>query len=299
MRTKDLVYTLLTVTYLALTTHASNTALTIDENGTTEFSGQVKMNSKIQPALSVSGETQLLEDVHIGSQDKPKKLIVNDNPLDVATLLSCFSYDGQNLTINKSLTVNGNLTVQGDLTVKGTTWNNVVTVKDGSIIMEGKLYKIINKKTQKALNGCGYDIGKGSVSVEDNIEDKDSDHHLWHFIKINDFYKIKNKNSGHVLNSRGKEILEDGATMEEDTLTGYENYRLWSLVKFGNFYRITNKNSQNLLQSHENKTGKGSALMMSSYRIETGGFGDLSSGFGSLRDYEIYVDLSLWDIKMI
>jgi len=111
-------------------------------------------------------------------------------------------------------------------------------------IVSGKIYKVINKYSGKAL-----DVTNASTADGGNVQQwtySGGNNQSWKVDLLSDgYYKITNTNSGKVLDVAGPSTA-DGANVQQWTSTGAANQE-WSIVAVNDYYQVKNKYSGKVL----------------------------------------------------
>ncbi len=120
-------------------------------------------------------------------------------------------------------------------------------------IVSGKVYSILNKYSDKALDIDGFSKDNGA-----NVQQWDYtgwENQAWKVESLsNGYYKITNINSGKVLDV-ADQSKENGGNIQQWDYTGAENQQ-WSITAVNGYYQIKNRHSGKVLdvagQSKEN-----------------------------------------------
>lgn len=111
-------------------------------------------------------------------------------------------------------------------------------------IESGKIYKIVNKYSGKAL-----DVTNWSTSDGGNVQQwsyTGGNNQLWKIELLSDgYYKITNMNSGKVLDADGPSTA-DGANIQQWTWVNGANQE-WAIIAVNGYYQIKNKYSGKVL----------------------------------------------------
>lgn len=109
---------------------------------------------------------------------------------------------------------------------------------------EGPYYKLINRKSGKALDVNGQELKDGGTVIQ--YADNGGANQLWHLADAGNGYKtLINKNSGRAL-SIWQTATTDGANAVQWVENGKDDQK-WQLVQVGSYYKIVNLNSGKLL----------------------------------------------------
>ena len=127
-------------------------------------------------------------------------------------------------------------------------------------VVSGTVYKIISKRSGKALDVSGYSSDPGALV--DQWAYVGGNNQRWEMIDVgNGYYKIKSAHSGLVLD------IVDGSPEEKicQTTSAEKDSQQWRLEKEGKHYKIINKSNEKVLDVSNESYDNGARVHLWSY----------------------------------
>lgn len=132
-------------------------------------------------------------------------------------------------------------------------------------IVSGKLYKIINKLSNKCVEVYVWSLDDGGRLSQWTYSPKQANQR-WIITETGDgYYKIINQHSNKAMEVKSAST-DLGATIEQSTYKGTDS-QLWSIINTGDgFYKIVNKNSKKCLDVCDFSKADGANIIQWDYR---------------------------------